>query len=90
MRKCNCPICDRQLIKIKKDDWQCKEHGNFNESYLIGIIHSRHNGPFHILLTTSQIDSLINESHIGVVDEIVSIAQRQGYLTPRDKKEMGL
>jgi hypothetical protein len=35
-------------------------------------------------------DRLLNEAHIGIVDEILTIAQRQGYLTPKDKKEMGL
>jgi len=90
MRKLDCPICSNQLKEITTDHWKCKDHGTFNTSYLIGIAHARHNGPFHIVLSTDQMDRLLDEAHIGIVDEILTIAQRQGYLTPRDKKEMGL
>jgi hypothetical protein len=85
-----CPICDQQLRKTTADNWQCREHGNFNTSCLVEILHNRHSGPFHIVLSTEQMDRLLNEAHIGIVDEILTIAQRQGYLTPKDKKEMGL
>jgi hypothetical protein len=87
MRTFQCPECGCDMNETVKDHWFCPSHGRFNVSYLIGIVHTKHKGPFHITLTTEQMDRLVDASHFGVVDEILNMAIEQGYLTPKTRED---
>lgn len=85
-----CPKCDEEMFESLKDHWRCSVHGNFNISYLIGIVHTRHKGPFHIVLTTEQINQLVDISESGIAYDIVTMAQEQGYILPIDQGDYNL
>ena len=85
-----CPVCKKEMVQLNSTNWRCKEHGTYNTPYLIGRIHAKHEGPFYITLTTEQIDQLVDVSEIGIAYDIVTMAEKQGYILPIDRGDNNL